>query len=65
MMAEQEGLSDKVKSAINKAKGEVKDQVGNAKNDPKLQAEGKVDKAKGDIQEKVAEKKADRDNDEQ
>ena len=47
------GLSDKIKGTVNKAKGETKDQVGNAKNDPHLQAEGKLDKIKGNIQEGI------------
>ncbi|MCO0598989.1 CsbD family protein [Peribacillus butanolivorans] len=47
-------LSDKVKSTVNKVKGETKDQVGNAKNDPHLQAEGKVDKLKGNLQDAVS-----------
>ncbi len=51
------GLSDKVKAGVNKAKGEVKDQIGNAKNDPALQAEGKADKAKGAIQDKIGDMK--------
>ncbi|MBB6450310.1 uncharacterized protein YjbJ (UPF0337 family) [Geomicrobium halophilum] len=46
--------SDKMKSAVNKAKGEVKDQVGNAKNDSTMQAEGKKDKAKGKTQDAVS-----------
>ncbi|MFU2018454.1 CsbD family protein [Peribacillus butanolivorans] len=53
-------LSDKVKSAVNKVKGETKDQVGNAKNDPHLQAEGKVDKLKGDLQDAVSKLKTKR-----
>ncbi|MGB2871592.1 MAG: CsbD family protein [Psychrobacillus psychrotolerans] len=51
------GLSDKVKGAVNKTKGEAKDQVGNATNDHKLQAEGKVDKLKGEVQQEVGELK--------
>lgn len=47
-------FSDKLKAGVNKAKGEVKDQVGNATDNAKLQAEGKLDKAKGEAQEKVA-----------
>lgn len=34
------GFSDKVKSSVNKIKGEIKDQVGNATNDKSLQADG-------------------------
>ena len=51
------GLSDKVKGAVNKTKGEAKDQFGNATNDHKLQAEGKFDKLKGEVQEEVGELK--------
>ncbi|MBT2647651.1 CsbD family protein [Bacillus sp. ISL-34] len=54
------GLSDKIKSTVNKVKGETKDQVGNAKNDPHLQAEGKVDKLKGNLQDGVSKLKNDR-----
>lgn len=52
-----EGFSDKLKGGINKAKGEAKDQLGNATDDAKLQAEGKVDKLKGAAQEKIGELK--------
>lgn len=51
------GLSDKLKGTVNKAKGETKDQVGNAKNDPHLQAEGKLDKLKGNIQDGIGKAK--------
>ncbi|CAM4232429.1 CsbD family protein [Saccharibacillus endophyticus] len=51
------GLGDKIKAGVNKAKGEIKDQVGNAKNDPGLQAEGKADKAKGAVQDKIGDVK--------
>ncbi|MDQ0220251.1 CsbD family protein [Peribacillus cavernae] len=47
-------LSEKVKSTVNKVKGEAKDQAGNAKNDPELQSEGKKDKLKGKIQEGIS-----------
>ena len=50
-------FSDKLTAGVNKAKGEVKDQVGNATDNAKLQAEGKLDKAKGEAQEKVADLK--------
>lgn len=50
-------FSDKLKAGVNKAKGEVKDQIGNATDNAKLQAEGKLDKAKGEAQEKVADLK--------
>ncbi len=52
-MSEKEGFSDKLKGAVNKGKGELKDQVGNATNDPNKQSEGKMDKAKGNIQDKI------------
>ncbi|WP_112179385.1 MULTISPECIES: CsbD family protein [Paraliobacillus] len=61
-MADKKGLSDKVKSTINKAKGEIKDQFGNATDDPKLQAKGKKDKAKGAIQDEVSESKKERED---
>ena len=51
------GLGDDLKGLGNKLKGEAKEQVGNATNDPKLQAEGKLDKLKGSVQEKVADVK--------
>ncbi|MFF2754186.1 CsbD family protein [Psychrobacillus sp. NPDC058041] len=51
------GLSDKVKGAVNKAKGETKDQIGNATGDTKLEAKGKFDKLKGEAQEKIGEAK--------
>lgn len=38
-----------IKGAIDKAKGAVKDAVGKATGDRKLQASGKLDKAKGAI----------------
>ena len=52
-MSSKNGLSDKVKGAVNKTKGETKDQIGNATNDSKLQRDGKKDKAKGTAQEGV------------
>ncbi|MFS0576908.1 CsbD family protein [Sporosarcina sp. 179-K 3D1 HS] len=51
------GFSDKMKSAVSKTKGELKDQIGNATNDTSLQAEGKMDKLKGEAQEKIGELK--------
>ncbi|WP_416144034.1 CsbD family protein [Planococcus koreensis] len=58
-MAEDKGFGDKLKGAVSKGKGELKDQVGNATDDSRLQAEGKKDKAKGDIQDKVGDFKKD------
>ncbi|WP_422658745.1 CsbD family protein [Paenibacillus sp. EC2-1] len=56
-MSNHNGLGDKIKGGVSKAKGEVKDQVGNATNNKSMQAEGKVDKAKGEVQQKVGEVK--------
>ncbi|MCM3610554.1 CsbD family protein [Planococcus sp. MERTA32b] len=46
-----DGFSDKVKSAVSKGKGELKDQVGNATDDKQKQREGKMDKVKGEFQD--------------
>ena len=51
------GFSDKVKGAVNKTKGEAKDQWGNLTDDKSIQAEGKKDKVKGSVQEKIGEVK--------
>ncbi|MBM0065811.1 CsbD family protein [Alkalicoccobacillus gibsonii] len=51
------GTGDKIKGAVNKAKGEVKDQAGNATNNQSLQAKGKKDKVKGNVQEGVGKAK--------
>lgn len=48
-------ISDKIKSAVSKTKGEIKDQIGNATDNTLLQSEGKADKLKGDAQEKIGE----------
>lgn len=50
-----DGFSDKVKSAVSKGKGEMKDQIGNATDDKRMQREGKMDKTKGDFQDAVGE----------
>jgi uncharacterized protein YjbJ (UPF0337 family) len=57
IMNDNNGLSDKIKSGVSKVKGEVKDQIGNATDNPRLQAEGKKDKLKGEVQEKIGELK--------
>ena len=44
---------DRIKGAANQAKGEMKDTVGKATGDAKLQTEGKADKLKGKIQNAV------------
>ena len=56
-MTKDNGLSDKLKGGVNKAKGETKDQVGNATDNSRLQAEGKFDKAKGEVQDTIGEAK--------
>lgn len=48
---------DEIKGAGNKAKGAIKEAVGKATDNKKLQAEGKLDKAKGTVQEKVGKAK--------
>ncbi|HSI67105.1 MAG TPA: CsbD family protein [Planococcus sp. (in: firmicutes)] len=60
MSNNKDSFSDKVKGAVNKGKGEVKDQVGNATNDPGKQTEGKFDKAKGHVQDAIGDTKKDR-----
>ncbi|WP_084146791.1 CsbD family protein [Paenibacillus wynnii] len=57
-MNDHNGLSDKIKSGVSKAKGEIKDQIGNATGNSRLQAEGKKDKLKGELQEKIGELKS-------
>ncbi len=56
-MSNKKGLSDKVKSTVNKVKGEAKDQIGNATDNSKMQADGKQDKLKGNLQENIGESK--------
>lgn len=45
--------NDRVKGAVDKAKGSVKEGAGKALGDSKLQAEGKGDKLSGKIQNAV------------
>lgn len=54
-MTKHNGLSNKVKGKVSRAKGEVKDQIGYATDNNSLQIEGKMDKLKGTIQEKIGE----------
>lgn len=51
------GLSDKFKGTINKAKGEAKELAGNATDNVKLEAKGKADKFKGEAQKITGEAK--------
>lgn len=57
MATNNNGLSDKVKGGVNQAKGEVKDQFGNATDNEKMQREGKKDKVKGNVQEEIGKAK--------
>ncbi|OES46634.1 CsbD family protein [Domibacillus iocasae] len=57
MAHDNNGLGDKLKAGVNKAKGEVKDQIGNATNNTRMQADGKKDKVKGEVQERIGESK--------
>ncbi|GKW44409.1 MULTISPECIES: CsbD family protein [unclassified Planococcus (in: firmicutes)] len=56
-MAENNGLGDKLKGTVSKAKGEMKDQIGNATDDPKMQRDGKADKLKGKAQDAIGDLK--------
>jgi uncharacterized protein YjbJ (UPF0337 family) len=44
---------DRIKGAANQAKGKVKEAVGKATGDQKLQSEGAADKIKGKVQSAV------------
>jgi uncharacterized protein YjbJ (UPF0337 family) len=44
---------DRVNGSIDQAKGAIKDAVGKATGDKKLQTEGKVDKLKGKVESAV------------
>jgi len=57
MAHDSNGLGDKLKGAVNKAKGEAKDQIGNATDNAKLQADGKKDKVKGEVQDRLGKAK--------
>ena len=45
------GIDDKVSNAAEEAKGKVKEGVGKATDDERLEAEGKVDQAKANIKQ--------------
>jgi uncharacterized protein YjbJ (UPF0337 family) len=45
--------SDQAEGKLHKAKGEIKEGIGELINDPYLEAEGKVEKTEGKAQEKV------------
>jgi uncharacterized protein YjbJ (UPF0337 family) len=45
------GASDKLRNTVEEAKGKVKESVGDAKDDERLQAEGRSDQSKADIKQ--------------
>jgi len=45
--------NDRIKGMADQAKGSVKDALGKATGDTKLEAEGKIDKAKGKVENAV------------
>ncbi|MFC5338846.1 CsbD family protein [Leucobacter denitrificans] len=47
------GASDKMEAGIDKAKGKVKESVGEMTDNEKLEAEGKLDQVKGDAKSAV------------
>lgn len=47
-----EGNENQAKGALDKVKGEAKDQYGKLTNDKTKQASGKKDKAKGEVKQK-------------
>lgn len=46
-------LKDTIKGLANEVSGNVKQAVGDARNDPKLKAEGKAQEGKGEVQQGV------------
>lgn len=55
--ADRMGLSDDLKSTVNKVKGEIKEQVGNATGDRATERDGQKDKLKGKVQEVIGDVK--------
>lgn len=47
------GASDKMEAGMDKAKGKVKESVGEMTDNEKLEAEGKLDQVKGDAKSAV------------
>jgi uncharacterized protein YjbJ (UPF0337 family) len=52
-----ESTKDKAEGKFHEVKGQVKEKVGQATNNPDLEAEGRVEKIGGKIQEKIGEVK--------
>ncbi len=51
------GTKDKVKGAVHQAKGKLKEVVGKATDNPKLEASGVAEQLQGKVQEKVGQVK--------
>ena len=49
-----QSTKDKAEGKFHEVKGKVKEKVGQATNNPNLQAEGQVEKVGGKIQKKIA-----------
>jgi len=52
-----ESTKDKVEGKFHEVKGQVKEKIGRATDNPDLEAEGQVEKVSGKIQEKIGEVK--------
>ena len=50
-------MDDKLKGSVEEAQGRVKEGVGRATDDPKLESEGTWDRAKGEVDQKIGEVK--------
>ena len=48
-----ESMKDKIEGAMHEAKGAVKEKVGQATNDPDLEAEGSGENLSGKVQKKI------------
>ena len=48
-----QSTEDKAKGTFHEVKGKVKEKVGQATNNPDLEAEGKVEKIRGKVQKKI------------
>jgi uncharacterized protein YjbJ (UPF0337 family) len=48
-----DSIRDKVEGTAHDVKGTVKEKIGRATNDPKLESEGKAEKVGGKVQKKV------------
>ncbi len=46
-------ISDKAKGTFHEVKGKVKERIGRATNNPKLEARGKVEQTGGKVQKKI------------